>query len=1027
MIASSITSAVPAATPQQEPSVLAVLVVRDAAHRLRDVLAALAAQTHPRLGVLAVDDGSADDSHDILVQALGEGRITRHARPEGLARSLEEVCRLPVAAGAEYLLLLRDDVTLDPDAVARLVEAAHLRGVEGVGIVGAKVVDQERPRVLLDVGRSADRFGHPFSALQPGEIDQGQFDRVLEVMCVSSSAMLITREAWQRIGLFDERLGDDHGDLDLCWRARIAGFRVLMTPLARARRPIGGARPASGIGRSARHVEDRAALAVVLKNYGLLSLVWILPLGLALAIVRLLLLTLSRRFEEAVDVVAAIGWNVVHAPGTFRRRWRVQRARRVRDGALHRFMTSAGLRLPRWFQTAERILEEQHELDLEDEGQPAVRRLRHRTASLVGEHPVIVAAFVTLVVGAIVLRDLFGTQPLAGGALPSFPATSSGLLAELVSGYRTTGLGGTLAASPGLGAFSGLSWLLFGSTALAQKLALVGLPLLAAILTYRACVRSGARPGPAVVAAAAYGLSGVALWALSDGRLDLMVALAVLPPLIERFEVAFGNDEPADGRWRTVAGWGVTIAAGVAFWPGLAPALGVALAVYLGLGRSRGRGSMLAAGAALGAAVLLFPFVPTLLAGGGDGLGSSLGPTDPWEIGRLALGPGPGTWEVAWFLPIAAALGLSLAGSALRGPAGRAATLAVVGLGLAWASAAGWLPGGLANAPAYAGLAAAAMAIIVAIGLTSATGGLAREAFGFRQIGTALLAIVLTAGISLQAIASMVGERAVGGSDRIPAAWAVVDDNARGSFNVLWIGPDDGLAFPPPGGDPAGVVEAGTSTVGYGLTARDGVSVLDVGRPLVGPGADHLHDALGQILAGGTVHAGALLAPFAVRFLVARAGELPAPVLTTLNEQVDLVEMRTAGLTIFRNVAVLPPAFTTRTDGRSRSLIAASDPSSAQRLGDLAAVPLAPVLGGWEGQDGTGDLAIVGTETGPGWSLEGANAEPGTAFGWALSFPTSGQAVHIRFGAQLSRTLQSWLLAGLWLAALWFTRRPVAR
>ena len=56
-------------------------------------------------------------------------------------------------------------------------------------------------------------------------------------------AMLISREAWQRIGLFDERLRRSHDDLDFCWRARLAGFRVLMTPLARARH-----RDASGRG-----------------------------------------------------------------------------------------------------------------------------------------------------------------------------------------------------------------------------------------------------------------------------------------------------------------------------------------------------------------------------------------------------------------------------------------------------------------------------------------------------------------------------------------------------------------------------------------------------------------------------------------------------------------------------------------------------------------------------------------------------------------------------------------------------------
>ena len=111
-----------------------------------------------------------------------------------------------------------------------------------VAVVGPKIVDWDEPRVLREVGRSTDRFGHPFTPLQDGERDQGQYDRVLEVLFVSSAVMLISREAWQRTGPFDERFAGHHDDLDFCWRARVAGFRVLMTPLATARHRDAGLR-----------------------------------------------------------------------------------------------------------------------------------------------------------------------------------------------------------------------------------------------------------------------------------------------------------------------------------------------------------------------------------------------------------------------------------------------------------------------------------------------------------------------------------------------------------------------------------------------------------------------------------------------------------------------------------------------------------------------------------------------------------------------------------------------------------------
>jgi GT2 family glycosyltransferase len=1018
------------AVDERMPSVLAVVIVRNAAEWLRESLQSLGAQTYARLAVLAIDDGSTDGSHDLLVHALGEGRVIRHDEPHGIARSFDEATTLPVAKEADHLLLLHDDVALDPEAVLRLVDATTLPGVEGVGIVGAKIVDWTEQRRLRDVGRSADRFGHPYTPLQAGEIDQGQFDRVLDVLSVDSCAMLVAREVWQRIGLFDERLGDDDADLDLCWRARLAGFRVLMTPRARVRHRAAGERDdRPGVERSRRHEEDRAALAAVLKNYGLVSLLWVVPTWLVLSVVRLLYLVLSRRFDEAYELVAAFGWNVAHLPGTWSRRRRVQKARRVRDHALRHYMESAGLRIPRWFQTAERLLEEQRELEEEEEeGQPAAVRLRHRTASFVSAHPVLVACFLGVIVGALAARHLLGPERLAGGALPAFPATPDGFFRELVSAYRTTALGGSLAASPALAGMGALSFVLLRSTALAQKALLIGGPALAAILCYRAAVRLLGRPGPAAAAAAAYGLSAVTLWAYSDGRLSVLAALVVLPPVVERVDVAFRADPPPEGGRRLAAGLAVTLAIGIAFEPGVLLALAVLVLVWLPTGSARRRGLGLVALAVLGAAVLLFPFVPTLVAGDGASLGALVGTTDPWRILRLVLGEAPGSWPVAYFLPLAAVLALALVRGEQRAPARRLTVAALLGLALAWTSAAGYLPAPLANAPVYAVLAGASEVFVIAAGLTSVAGRIERESFGLRQIGTGLVTVVLSAGLALQAIAAMTGGWAVGGVDRVPAAWAVVDSAAKGSFRVLWIGGVDGRSLPAPGGDPEHVVDAGGASIAYALTDRTGQVAIDTARPLVGPGAASLEVALQQVLSGGSVHGGALLAPFGIRYVVGDGASVPPQAQAALRSQVDLDLVQATGLFILRNAIGLPPASVATVPSEERPIVTSGDPAAIQQLQPLPSTPLAQVQGGWAGGSAGHDTALVSTEYDGAWRLEGSPASPTHAFGWATSFGVDARAdVRIDYGAQLPRTIELWTLLAFWLVALWVTRKPVGR
>ena len=187
-------------------------------------------------------------------------------------------------------------------------------------------------------------------------MDHGQYDRVREVRFVSSCAMLVSREAWTRIGPPDARLGQgSEEDLDYCWRAQLAGFHVLMTPNAvvHHRGATERRERAGSPGRSyARYRNERVALASVLKNYSVLSLIWVLPLYFAQGAVRILLLALSRRFEDASQVLGAWGWNLVHLPSTLRLRVRAQAIRAVPDRSVRRSMAPTAIRLRQWAASA---------------------------------------------------------------------------------------------------------------------------------------------------------------------------------------------------------------------------------------------------------------------------------------------------------------------------------------------------------------------------------------------------------------------------------------------------------------------------------------------------------------------------------------------------------------------------------------------------------------------------------------------------------------------------------------------------
>jgi hypothetical protein len=63
-----------------------------------------------------------------------------------------------------------------------------------------------------------------------------------------------------------------------------------------------------------------------------------------------------------------------------------------------------------------------------------------------------------------------------------------------------------------------------------------------------------------------------------------------------------------------------------------------------------------------------------------------------------------------------------------------------------------------------------------------------------------------------------------------------------------------------------------------------------------------------------------------------------------------------------------------------------------------------------------------------GWRVvdEGRRLTPRTAFGWAISAPVEPGAVSFLYAEQWMRTMEMSVLAALWVAALWITRRPAS-
>lgn len=1023
--------------------VLAVIVCRNGLGTLPDCLMALGRQTYPTLSVVAVDEGSTDGSRDVLLETLGEDRVLAGVRGGGSAGALRTIRDLPAVDVADYVLLLHDDTILEPDAVARMVEAAEgIQGVERVGIVGPKVVDADDPRLLREIGGSTDLLGSPYTVLQPGEIDQGQYDRLVEVLAVSDVAMLISGDALRRTGPFDARLEGHQDDLDFCWRARLAGFRVLMAPAAVARHhgvSSQDVRSGRELLRGPRYFAERAALVTVLKNSALRSLLLLLPLYVVFTLFRLATLAITRRFEDAIEVLAAIGWNLAHLPGTLRGRLRAQSLRVVRDDAIRRFMTSP-FRLPRWFERAEELLEDSL---IEDDEESARRptRVRDRVIAAIREHPVLIASVSAVAVGWLATRHLRGVTDLAGGALPRFPAAPGDFFAELTAPVRSTLLGGTQGASPALAFLGVLSFISFGDVDLAQRLLLMALVPAAAVTCYRMIRRRVPGPGSATAAAVSYAGSATVLWAFSEGRIGLLVVAVLLPVIWERVDDLL---ERAGGRLgaRRLAGAAIPLAVASAFLPGVW--LGVAIILLSQWRRRPGlarTGAVRALGAVvLGSAVLVLPSIPSLVLHPATDLASWIGTDDLRMLLRLAPGGGPGTGVVAAFLPLLALACYAATPPEMADRCHRAVVAGVLGVVLAWASAAEWLPAPLTNAPVYLMVSAFACAVVIGCGIRAAIVDPVEVRPRVRATVRAVAGAALALGLLGQSLSASLGGYAVS-EDGLPPAWPVLS-TVETEHRILWLTDLSGRGLPAPAGDPQGIITAGRASVAYAITDRDGATVLDVGRAADGAGYRYLRSALTEVLAGSSMHGGTLLAPLGIGFIVAREGDLPAPVIERLREQVDIDLVPAGGLDIFVNSRAVPVAARIANDAGGETLGSATL-DAIVRTPPLRWSALLPTREGWRSPargeaeqspgEGGGERAagwvLISKEFDGGWQLEGPGAGAGAAvraFGWATAIPVGEGEIRVTHGPSPLRWATMVGMALAWAAALWVTRRESA-
>jgi GT2 family glycosyltransferase len=212
---------------------------------LREYLPALIRNTPPELAdIIIADNGSTDGSVEWLVSEHADRVKTivfekNHGFADGYNRALN-------LSGSKYAVLLNSDVEVTENWLPPMLE---LFGDPDVAAVMPKIKDLQKRDHFEYAGAAGgfiDRWGFPFCRgriLEKVEVDNGQYDDQREIFWATGACMMIRNDLFKTAGGFDANFFAHMEEIDLCWRFKSLGMKIMFTPSSTVYHLGGGTLP----------------------------------------------------------------------------------------------------------------------------------------------------------------------------------------------------------------------------------------------------------------------------------------------------------------------------------------------------------------------------------------------------------------------------------------------------------------------------------------------------------------------------------------------------------------------------------------------------------------------------------------------------------------------------------------------------------------------------------------------------------------------------------------------------------------
>jgi hypothetical protein len=206
--------------------------------RTRAALRSLETLSYPNYRVLLVDNFSNDGSAEKLETEFPHHIFQRNQSNLGFSRGCNEGIRAAYSGGAAYVLLLNNDMEVEPGFLEPAIAVAETN--PQVGLVTGKILFGDRRDVIWQAGGKIDTLRIQGSPRGWNETDQGQYDVQCQTHWASGAMLFIPRRTIETVGLLPEEYFFGVEEWDYSRAVEDAGLKILYVPSFRGYHHAGG-------------------------------------------------------------------------------------------------------------------------------------------------------------------------------------------------------------------------------------------------------------------------------------------------------------------------------------------------------------------------------------------------------------------------------------------------------------------------------------------------------------------------------------------------------------------------------------------------------------------------------------------------------------------------------------------------------------------------------------------------------------------------------------------------------------------